>query len=84
LYDNLEVNILKQEETGNVKAKGMMSLLANMSIVNANPQKNKPVRIVTVNHARNTYRSMFNLIWKAIFEGVQKTVGIEGKIQGKK
>jgi hypothetical protein len=58
----------------------MISLLANITIPNANPEKNKAVRMVTVNHPRDTYRSIFNLIWKAIFEGAQKTVGIDGKL----
>jgi hypothetical protein len=58
----------------------MISLLANMAIANANPEKNKPVKVVTVNHARDINKSMFNLIWKSIFEGAQKTVGIDGKI----
>jgi hypothetical protein len=81
LYDDLTIKILKKEETGGpYKARKMISLLANITIVNANPDKKKPVRIVTVNHPRNTYKSMFNLIWKAIFEGAQKTVGIDGKI----
>lgn len=81
LYNDLKVKILKQEESAAYKSKTVMSLLANMSIIDANPQKNKPVRIVTVNHKRDIYRSMFNLIWKAIFEGAQKTVGIDGKIK---
>jgi hypothetical protein len=82
LYDDLKIKILKKEETGgsSYKARKMISLLANITILNANPDKKKPVRIVTVNHQRNTYTSMFNLIWKSIFEGVQKTVGIDGKI----
>jgi hypothetical protein len=85
LYNDLKVKILKQEETGNAdyKARKVVSLLANMSIIDANPGKDKPVRIVTVNHKRDTYKSMFNLIWKAIFEGAQKTVGIDGKIKAK-
>jgi hypothetical protein len=86
LYNDLKIKILKQdEETGksSYKPKKVVSLLANMSIIDANPEKNKPVRIVTVNHQRDTYRSMFNLIWKAIFEGAQKTVGIDGKIKTK-
>jgi hypothetical protein len=58
----------------------MVSLLANIKIQDANPEKNKPARIVTVNHARDVYKSMFNLIWKSIFEGAQKTVGIDGKL----
>jgi hypothetical protein len=82
LYHDLKVKILKQEELGvsNYKSKKLFSFLANSLIPDANPLKNKPVRIVTVNHARNVYRSMFNLIWKTIFEGAQKTVKIDGKL----
>jgi hypothetical protein len=82
LYSDLKIKILKQEEPGTseYKPKKMISLIANITIPDANPQKNKPVRIVTVNHVRDTQRSIFNLIWKAIFEGAQKTVGIDGKL----
>jgi hypothetical protein len=82
LYNDLKIKILKQEELGTseYKSKKIFSLLANTMIPDANPQKKKPVRIVSVNHKRDTRRSMFNLIWKAIFEGAQKTVGIDGKL----
>lgn len=86
LYNDLKIKMLKQEELGtsSYKSKKIFSFLANTLIPDANPLKNKPVRIVTVNHARNTRRSMFNLLWKAIFEGAQKTVGIDGKLGGSK
>ncbi|THU37134.1 hypothetical protein FAM09_19480 [Niastella caeni] len=82
LYDNLKIKLLKKDEEGNVayKPKKVISLLANIAIINANPDKNKPVRTVTVNYARDTYKSMFNLIWKSIFEGAQITIGIDGKL----
>ncbi|OQP65998.1 hypothetical protein A3860_15530 [Niastella vici] len=83
LYDDLKIKILKQEETaGPYKARKMISLLANIKIINANPDGKKPVRIVTVNHQRDIYRTLFTLIWKSIFEGAQKTVGIDGKLPG--
>jgi hypothetical protein len=83
LYDDLKVKLLKQEDVSKeYKSKKMISLLANIAIINANPDKNKPVRIVTVNHARDPNTSIFNLIWKSIFEGAQKTVGIDGKLPG--
>jgi len=82
LYDDLNIKILKQEAPGaEYKAKKVVSLLANISVINANPVKDKPARIVSVSHPRDPYKSMFNLIWKSIFEGVQKTVGIDGKIK---
>jgi hypothetical protein len=81
LYDDLKIKVLKKdEESKEYKTKKMMSLMANIVAINANPGKNKPVRIVTVSHPRDIYRSIFNFIWKSIFEGVQKTVGIDGKL----
>ncbi|OQP46945.1 hypothetical protein A4H97_05340 [Niastella yeongjuensis] len=82
LYDDLKIKVLKKDEDGDkeYKTKKVMSLMANIAVINANPAKNKPVRIVTVTHPRNKYRSLFNFIWKSIFEGVQKTVGIDGKL----
>ena len=80
LYNDLKIKILKQEDIGKeYKTKKMISLLANMTIPNANPDKNKPAKVVSVNHPRDINKSMFNLIWKSIFEGAQKTVGIDGK-----
>lgn len=79
LYDDLKIKMLKKEEA-DYKTKKVVSLMANMLILNANPMKKKPVRVITVAHPRNIYTSMFNLIWKSIFEGVQKTVGIDGKL----
>jgi hypothetical protein len=83
LYNDLKIKILKQEELGTseYKSKKIFSFLANTMIPDANPQKKKPVRIVSVNHTRDTQRSIFNLIWKAIFEGAQKTVEIDGKLK---
>jgi hypothetical protein len=81
LYNDLTIKILKKdEESADYKKKKVMSLMANIMVINANPGKNKPVRIVTVSHPRDIYRSIFNFIWKSIFEGVQKTVGIDGKL----
>ncbi|MBO9199287.1 MULTISPECIES: hypothetical protein [Niastella] len=81
LYDDLKIKVLKKdEETGKEKTKKVMSFIANIMVKNANPVKNGSVRIVTVSHPRDVYRSIFNFIWKSIFEGVQKTVGIEGKL----
>lgn len=81
LYDDLKIRILKKDDDSpGYKKKKVMSLMANIMVKNANPGKNKPVRIVSVSHPRDVYRSIFNFIWKSIFEGVQKTVGIDGKL----
>jgi hypothetical protein len=82
LYDDLKIKVLKKDEqTDEFKPKKMMSLLANLTVKNANPAKGQNVRVVSVSHPRDIYRSMFNFIWKSIFEGLQKTVGIDGMIK---
>lgn len=82
LYDDLKIKLLKpgEENKNKLEPKKFASLIANVAIKNANLGKNKPVRIVRVAHPRDVNKSMFNLIWKSIFEGLQKTVGIEGKL----
>jgi hypothetical protein len=81
LYDDLKIKLLKMDDPdGRMQIKKVASFLANMSIINSNPVKKKPVRVVTVSHPRNVYASMYNLIWKSIFEGVQRTIGLDGKI----
>lgn len=78
LYNDLKINILKKDdEDREIKSKKMVSLLANIVISDANPEKKKPERIVTVSYQRDVNRSLFNLIWKAIFDGVRQTVGID-------
>jgi hypothetical protein len=83
LYEDLKIKLLKQDKDhkNEFEVKGLASLLANISIKNNNPTKNNPPRVAAVALARNDSKSMFNLIWKSIFSGVIKTVGIEGKMQ---
>lgn len=80
LYNDLKIKVLKKDDDGDIKTKKVLSLMANLMVKNANPAKNNQVRIVSVSHPRDIYRSLFNFIWKSIFEGVQKTVGIDGKL----
>jgi hypothetical protein len=78
LYNNLKINVLKQKgENNDFKKKGFVSFLANTIIKNANPRNHKsdPV-IAEIQVERDTNRSIFNLIWKAIFTGVKSSVGL--------
>lgn len=81
LYHDLKVKLLKMEDgqPGDFEVKKAASFIANIALTNDNPHKNKPVRIATVAHQRDIYASMFNLTWKSIFEGIQKTVGMPAK-----
>jgi hypothetical protein len=79
LYDGLKVSLLKKDEAENIyKKKKLASLIANISIRDANPPRNKPLRVVRlINFPRDPERSFFNLLWKSIFAGVKETVGMD-------
>ena len=75
-YTDLKVDVLKRdEESGGVKKKGLKSLLANIIVKNDNPRNGK-LREVNPHYDRDVRKSFFNLIWKTIFTGMKKTVGI--------
>lgn len=75
-YSDLKVDVLKRDEkSGGVKKKGLTSLLANIIVKNDNP-RNGNLREVNPHYYRDVRKSFFNLIWKTIFAGMKKTVGI--------
>ena len=82
MYEDLKIKLLKpdDDQKNDLEVKGLASFLANVSIKNNNPGKNKSPRVASVAHSRIDSKGMFNLIWKTIFSGVIKTVGIEGKM----
>lgn len=81
LYDDLKVALLEKDKGAKEwDKKGLTSLLANILIKNSNPSKRKDApRIATVAYQRDTNRSIFNMAWKALFQGIKETVGIKGK-----
>ena len=75
-YSDLKVDVLKRDEkTGGIKKKGLTSLLANIIVKNKNP-RNGNLREVSPHYDRDVRKSFFNLIWKTIFSGMKKTLGI--------
>lgn len=75
-YSDLKVDVLKRDEkSGGVKKKGIKSLLANIIIKNDNP-RNGNLREANPHYNRDVRKSFFNLIWKTIFTGMKKTLGI--------
>jgi len=72
LYEDLKIEVLKLD-SGDIKKKGLQSLLANVLMKDRNPQ-NGVVRTGEINYLRETNRSFFNLLWKSVFSGVKKTV----------
>ena len=74
LYDGLNVKLLKKDEQKNkYKTKALPTLAAGIVMKKSNPQDGK-TRTVDVDYQRDIYRSIFNLMWKALFSGVKKTV----------
>lgn len=78
VYDNLKVRILKRdEETKEIKRKGLLSLFANVvAINNSNPRDGK-LHIAHPRYTRDPRKSFFNLVWKTLFTGV-KEIAISG------
>ncbi|MDQ7949235.1 MAG: hypothetical protein REI93_10335, partial [Pedobacter sp.] len=77
LYNDLKVSLLKENEAGEKKKKGLLSFLANAILIkNDNPSKGDPVRIAHVTMERVPQASFFNLMWKSVFLGIREAVGI--------
>ena len=71
LYEDLKIEVLKLD-SGNVKKKGLQSLLANALMKNSNPL-NGATRTEEINYQRDISKSFFNLLWKSIFSAAKKT-----------
>lgn len=73
-YDNLKVEVLrKNDESGVLHRRGLLSLLANIVVVDSNP-KNGQLRVMHPERARDVNKSFFNLVWKTIFDGMKETI----------
>jgi hypothetical protein len=76
LYDDLRVVLLKKDEDSvHYKKKGIASWIANLKIKNANPDKGKEARTGEIDYKRDVNKSIFNLAWKSLFEGVKEITG---------
>ena len=78
LYEDLDIALLEKDK-GATKTdkKFLTSLVANFIIKKSNPKGDDEVRVQQVHLSRDVNRSLFNLCWKAIFKGIQGTVGIK-------
>lgn len=75
-YNDLKVDVLKiDKDSKDVSKKGFTSFLANTLVKNNNPN-NGNLRKETPQYDRDIQKSFFNLVWKTIFTGMKKTVGI--------
>jgi hypothetical protein len=69
-YRDLKIDLLKKNGEDSLEKKGFISFLANAAIKNNNHSK-KPKEY---RFKKDRYKSMFNLLWKSVFEGAKNTV----------
>ena len=79
LYTDLYLVAIKKDENkpGNVGKKSVLSFLANTVLIkNNNPSKDEAPRRVDFDFTREPKLSFFTLVWKTIFIGILKTIGL--------
>lgn len=79
LYTDLYLVAVKKEtgKPGNVDKKGILSLIANAALIkNNNPSNNEQPRRVDFEFIREAKLTFFSLVWKTIFIGILKTIGL--------
>ena len=75
-YENMKIDVLKRdEETKEIKKRGLLSFAANLLVENKNSGNS-----FEAEYDRNIYKSFFNLVWKTIFAGMKKTLGVPQSI----
>lgn len=78
-YDRLAVKVLSVDEnTGQLKKKGLVSLVANLLMLkNGNMNTENAVKKTSVIYERNPKKSVFSYMWKSLFTGVKEIVGVQ-------
>ena len=86
MYRDLYLVGLKKDKTnpGKIKKKSITSFLGNVFLIkNSNPSKGKPPRQVDFDFKREPEATFFSLIWKTIFLGILKTIGLPASFADK-
>ncbi|MEO6251683.1 MAG: hypothetical protein ABIO79_00130 [Ferruginibacter sp.] len=79
LYTDLYLVAVKKDEDkpGNIDKKSTLSFLANNVLIkNNNPSKDEVPRRVDFDFTREPKLTFFSLVWKTIFIGILKTIGL--------
>jgi hypothetical protein len=82
LYDDLYLVAVKKKagEPGKVKQRKLLSFFGNVFLIkNANPSKGKSPRKEVFDSQRNDHQPFFSLVWKTIYIGVLKSIGLPKK-----
>ena len=79
LYDELSISLLSVDEmSGRLKQKALASLMANLLVLRNNNITDTPsVQRASVTYPYDPEKSIFNYMWKSIFEGVKIVVGMD-------
>ncbi len=78
LYSNFKLASYKMDEKGDtLKNKKMETWFGNALIIDNNPANGK-TRTADISADRELNKSFFNLVWKSIFGGIQKTILSKG------
>lgn len=76
-YTDLKIQVLKKDDDGSLKNRGLVSFIANNFKINKEyPKKGEKAEAFNSYHKRPLEKSFFSLIWKTIFGGLKQTVGI--------
>ena len=77
-YDDLKINVLKQDETGYKTAKFTSFIANSFGLPSKNP-KEKTLEPVLIKFDRDEKRSFLSYWWKTIFAGAKEVLGIKEK-----
>jgi hypothetical protein len=69
-YHDLKVELLRKNKEDSLEKKSFLSFIANADMRNKNESANPK----EFTFKRDRYKSMFNLLWKSVFEGGKKTI----------
>jgi len=86
LYTDLYLVAVEKEngKPGNVDKRGVLSFIANAALIkNNNPSKNEEPRRVDFDFTREAKLTFFSLVWKTIFIGILKTIGLPDSFANK-
>ncbi|NCE73261.1 DUF748 domain-containing protein [Odoribacter sp. Z80] len=75
LYEKLRIRIMKEKD-GHLETRSFLTTLANGLIVRENNPGSGGERKVCGSAERDPYRSQFNYLWKTLFSGLKKSVGL--------
>jgi len=86
LYKDLYLVGLKKnkDKPGGIKKKSVLSFIGNVFLIkNANPSKGDAPRYKDFASERGVHTTFMNLVWKTIYTGVLKTIGLPASFADK-